>query len=119
PSLGFTLCRPAPPYRLFDRLYHARILPPSVYLPHLSPGEYPSIPRSLQLRLALPTFHLPSRGPAFGTCRLVPAPPPFGFSFLSSCTYLTDMVLHHGGVWNVRAWSSGSFPFTCGCISFR
>ena len=108
-----------PPHRLLDCLYHGRILPPSVYLPHLSPGEYPSIPRSPQLRLALPTFHLPSRGPTFGACRLVPVPPPFGFSFLSPCTYLTDLVLHHGGVWNVGTWSLGSFPFTCGRVSFK
>ena len=98
PRLGFSLCWPALPYRLPDRLYHGRILPPSVYLPHLSLGEYPPIPRSPQLRLALSTFHLPSRGPTFRACRLVPAPLPFGFSFLSPCTYLTDLVLHHGGV---------------------
>src|SRR5205085_9820647 len=93
-------------------------LPPSVYLPHLSLGEYPSIPRSPQLQLVLPTFHLPSRGPTFRACRLVPAPLPFGFSFLSPYTYLTDLVLHHGGVWNVGTWSLGSFPFTCGRVSF-
>ena len=45
--------------------------------------------------------------------------PPFGFSFLSPCTYLTDLVLYHGGVWNVRTWSLGSFPFTCGRVSFK
>src|SRR5205085_6986060 len=107
------------PYHLLDRLYRGRILSPSVYLPHLLPEEYPSIPRSPQLRLVLPTFHLPSWGPTFRACRLVSAPPPFGFSFLSPCTYLTDLVLHHGGVWNVGTWSLRSFPFTCGRVSFK
>ena len=118
-SLRFQPLPARPPYRLLDRLCHGRTLSPSVYLPHLSPGEYPSIPRSLQLRLALPTFHLPPRGPTFRACRLVSAPPPFGFSFLSPCTYLTDLVLHHGGVWNVGTWCLGSFPFTCGHVSVK
>src|SRR5205807_7077053 len=112
PRLGLSLCWPALPYCLLDRLYHGRILPPTVYLPQLSPGEYPSIPRSPQLRLALPTLHLPPRAPTFRASRLAPAPLPFGFSFLSPCTYLTDLVLHHGVVWNVGTWSLGSFPFT-------
>src|SRR5437588_5953593 len=46
------------------------------------------------------------------------ASPP-GFSFLSPCTYLTDLVLHHGDIWNVGTWSLGSFPFTYGRISFK
>ena len=45
PRLGFSLCWPALLHHLLDCLYYGRILPPSVYLPHLSPGEYPSIPR--------------------------------------------------------------------------
>src|SRR5205085_6458912 len=72
--------RPSPPLSC-DHLYHGRILPPSAYVSFLSLGEYPSILRSPQLRLGLPTFHLPSRGPTFGVCRLVPVPPPFGFLF--------------------------------------
>ena len=100
--------RPSPPSSC-DHLYHGRILPPFVYLPFPSLGEYPSILRSPQLQLALPTFHLPSRGPTFRACRLVPAPLPFGFSFLSPCTYLTDLVLHHGGIWNVGIWSWDCF----------
>src|SRR5437588_12200351 len=46
-------------------------------------------------------------------------PSPFGFSFLSPCIYLTDLVLHHGGIWNVGTCSLGSFLFTYRCVSFK